>query len=294
MTSSNLPTRFRIPLGVALGLIASAAVLAIYDGWHGDMAEVQNGPLLSDCRGTIRSLAIQYVAEAAEIAAPTYADFLGKLPSDVTVHVICPGRKDFDDLIGRLGNVECKLSPVLVDHPMTCWSRDRWLSLGPSPGDGSTLLLSPRAEANAEVWPARRGDERIAGELAVALPGKVFSRRSDLYFDGGDFVADERTVFVTPGVLLRNLQQTVRTREELIESLSKTLKREVVLLKNAPDHHAGMYMMAVGNRTVLVGDPAAAREILDRSRGRHDGPLCRRPVRELPRRGLRRNGRRFG
>jgi hypothetical protein len=274
MTSSDCPTRFRLPVGVAIGLIASAAVLAVYNGQRGGTVEVQNGPLLSDCHGTIRLLVIQYVAAAAEIAAPAYADFLGKLPPDVTVHVVCPGRKDFDDLIGRLGDIECQLSPVLVDHPMTCWSRDRWLALGPSADNGSTLLLSPRAEMNAEIWPARRGDQQIGGELAAALSGKVVSKRSDLYFDGGDFVADERTVFVTPAVLLRNLQQTVSTREELIESLSKTLKREVVLLRDAPDHHAGMYMMAVGDRTVLVGDPGAAREILDRSRGRHDQQLC--------------------
>ena len=43
------------------------------------------------------------------------------------------------------------------------------------------------------------------------------------------------------------------------------LGREVVLLDEAPDHHAGMYMMAVGDNTVLVGDPRLAQELLSKS-----------------------------
>jgi len=94
------------------------------------------------------------------------------------------------------------------------------------------------------------------------LGSRAASVRSDLFFDGGDFVADVETAFVAPAVLLRNFQQTVTTREELIETLSTALGRKVVLLDNAPDHHAGMFMMPVGEGTVLVGDPAAARQRL--------------------------------
>ena len=63
----------------------------------------------------------------------------------------------------------------------------------------------PRGEDGAKVWPAREGDERVAGDLAAALGRGVISRRSDLYFDGGDFAADSETVFVRPAMVLRNL-----------------------------------------------------------------------------------------
>ena len=163
---------------------------------------------------------VHYVAEAAEIAAPTYADFFRQLPAGVTVFVVCPEQADFDDLRARVGATRCILSPVVVGHAITPWARDRWLALAPAEPTGATTLLAPRGEEGADVWPARAGDRRVGNDLA-AVPGlAVVSVRSDLCFDGGDFVADAETVFVTPNVLRRNLQQTVRTREELVEQLS--------------------------------------------------------------------------
>src|SRR5271155_5835972 len=110
--------------------------------------------------------------------------------------------------------------------------------------------LTPRGELAAEVWPERAGDQRVAGDLARNLSPQFAAMRSDLYFDGGDLLADSRCVFVTPAVIRRNLQITVLTREELRQKLSAVLHRDVILLDNAPDHHAGMFMMAAGNNTV--------------------------------------------
>lgn len=263
MTFSTTAARYRVPFGVLLGLCASAALLSVFDGsGGGSPARTLRGPVLSDCQGTIRELAIHYLSEAADLVGPTYCDFLQQLPSGVTVHVVCPDRAAFEDLLGRVGPTECILSPVVVGHPITAWSRDRWLALAPAENAYGTTLLSPRSEMGADLWPARAGDQRVGADLAAALGPRVVSVRSELYFDGGDFVADRETVFVTPAVLLRNLQQTVQTREELLKRLSAVLKRQVVLLSDAPDHHAGMFMMPAGDRTVLVGDPAAAGRLL--------------------------------
>jgi len=90
----------------------------------------------------------------------------------------------------------------------------------------------------------------------------VEARRSRLAFDGGDFVADDETVFVTPAVLRRNLGISVQNADDLLHVLRRRLGREVVLLREAPPHHAGMFMMPAGNRTVLVGDPSLARPVL--------------------------------
>jgi len=263
MLLSTTAAQYRVALGVLLGLVASAALLSVFDGiGGGSPAVTRRGPLLSDCEGPLRELAIHYVSEAAEIVGPTYGDFLRQLPAEVTVYVVCPDRAAFDDFLNRVGAVRCVLSPVVVGHPITVWSRDRWLALAPAGAGDVATLLSPRGELGTDVWPARAGDQRVGADLAAALGPNVTSLRSDLYFDGGDFIADGQTAFVTPAVLLRNLQQTVQTREELLKRLSAVLKRQVVLLHNAPDHHAGMYMMAVGGRTVLVGDPAAAQRLL--------------------------------
>ena len=105
-----------------LGLVASAALLSVFDGIGGGPAGALRGPVLSDCQGTIRELAIHYVREAADGVGPTYRDFLCQLPEDVTVHVVCPDRASFEDLLRLVGPTECVLSPVIVAHPVTAWS----------------------------------------------------------------------------------------------------------------------------------------------------------------------------
>ncbi len=100
-------------------------------------------------------------------------------------------------------------------------------------------------------------------DVAASSKGEVAAIRSPLFFDGGDFTTDGNIVFVTPAVARRNVQHTVKTREELIAALEQRLKRKVVLLDPAPEHHAGMFMMFAGNGTVLVGDPKLARGVMN-------------------------------
>jgi hypothetical protein len=251
----------RLRIGVLIGL--GLAVLCA--AWRGavpvgaDLAMPTHGAVLSDCTGSLRTLVIHYVPEAHELVGTAYAQFLSALPADVTVQVVCPDEKAFEVFRESMGKLSCRLVAVPVGHTMTCWSRDRWLALEPA-AQGPTLLLAPREEAGADVWPRRAGDARVAGDLAAASDGAVEMHRSCLAFDGGDFVADSETVFVTPAVARRNVGAWVASEQQLQRDLSEMLHRRVVLLTQAPPHHAGMFMMTVGNRTVLVGDPSLARE----------------------------------
>ena len=259
--------RRQVAVGTAIGLMLAAAILSLVGSPSpGRRGQRQAGAILSDCDGAIRELVIQYVPAAAEIVAPVYREFLGALPADVTVHVVCPDAAAFEDLKVRIGPVACTLSPIAANHAMTAWSRDRWLAMAPTGADRAVTLLAPRGEEGAERWPARAGDRRIAWDIAAALGPDARATRSSLYFDGGDFVADSRTVFVTPRVAERNVQHTVGDREQLLRTLRQMLKREVVLLEQAPDHHAGMYMMPVGGNTMLVGDPRLASQALGGSK----------------------------
>jgi hypothetical protein len=254
-----MSTRFHALLGIGLGLVVSAAVLSLHDGGRGRGPAA--GPLISECDGSLRRLVVQYAAGADDAVMPTYRSFFRQLPAGVEVCVVSPTEDEFRALLSGVGPTECRLRPVIVGHPITSWARDRWLALGPEAGRPTTLLHS-RAEDGAAVWPAREGDQRSADDLAAALAPEVRARQSDLYFDGGDVDADGETAFVRPNVLLRNVQRTVATRDELIASLSGLLRRRVVLLDGAPDHHVGMYLMPVGGRTVLVGDPKRAEALL--------------------------------
>jgi len=256
--------RWQTGLGVVLGLLAGGAILSIVGGGGGGGGKTSppTGPVLSECDGRLGELVIHYDPAAKDMVVQVYRDFLGALESDVSVHVVCPNQIAFDELTDTVGPVGCRLTPVVVNHPMTTWSRDRWVALEPVANGSPTTLLSPLGEAAEEIWPARAGDERIGYDLATALAPAVRALRSSLYFDGGDFLADGENVFVVSRVLQRNIQHTVATRDELLRILSSQLKRRVILLDESPDHHAGMFMVSVGQRRMLVGDPSLGRKCL--------------------------------
>lgn len=254
-----MPSRIHVLIGVALGLAVAFGVLAIYRG--GPAREAAAGPLVSECDGAIRRVAIHCADAADNDVLPTYQDFLRQLPAAVDVRVVCTDAATFEALARRVGPVKCSLTPVVVTHPVTSWARDRWLALGPE-GGGPTTLLCPRAEDGADLWPARAGDQRVADDLAVALRPEVRACRSELFFDGGDFDTDGETAFVRPSVFLRNVQRTAATREQLVKTLESLLQKHIVVLDGAPDHHVGMYLMPAGGRTVVVGDPKSGEDVL--------------------------------
>ncbi|MCX6922877.1 MAG: hypothetical protein NT154_06655 [Verrucomicrobia bacterium] len=260
--------RWQKLLGVIIGLVSGTAILSLTGS--PEPRPIPSGPILSECDGHLRELVLQYEAAAKAIVAPVYRDFLRALGSDVSVHLVCPDRATFEDFVAAMGPVPCSITPILTSHPMTAWSRDRWVALAPATAGGVTTLWSPRGEAGQEVWPARAGDALIGRDIATSLSPSVRAQRSGLYFDGGDFLADSEAVFVMPRVLQRNIQQTVLNREAFLDTLSKELKRRVILLHEAPDHHAGMFMASVGGKTMLVGDPSQARKLISAEMTEHN------------------------
>jgi hypothetical protein len=247
--------RWQTLTGVGIGLAVGLSIVGLADGRQRKPRPA--GPILSECSGHFRELVIQYEPSAREVVEAPYRQFLGALEPDVTVHVVCPTGAAYDELLAFVGAVRCRLQPIIVNHAMTTWSRDRWIALAPA--KGMTTLLHQPQEASAEVWPERAGDERISADIARVLSSSVIARRAGFYFDGGDFLADDHAVFVTPRVLRRNIQRTTPGRKQLLEDIANVLRRRVVLLDDAPDHHAAMFMVAVGNRTMLVGDPRLGR-----------------------------------
>ncbi|MFI5381478.1 MAG: hypothetical protein ACHRHE_19445, partial [Tepidisphaerales bacterium] len=238
---------------ILLGLLAAVAAVVPMRTHSG----IPRGDILSDCDGQIRTIAINYVA-GADLASDVYGSFLPHLPGDVRVLVLCPDVYAFAELRSRVGPLFAQFQPVIVNHPMTPWSRDRWVTLRRDPG--AVLLLS-NSEEGSEIWPQRKGDEQLASDLATCEGSPWTVRPSGLFFDGGDFVNDDRTAFIAPGVIRRNLHRTVASEAELIERLSTLVGRRIVLLPDAPDHHAGMFMMAAGNNTMVVADPSLARNL---------------------------------
>lgn len=248
----------RIRIGAAAGLCAAAAVIA---ATHARQAEVPPaGRLLADCGGEFRTLVLQYNAEAEGVTGAACREFLGSLPRGAEALVVCPDRNAWETFANSLPPTQATVTPVFAGGAITGWARDRWLALRRA--GGGTLLYAPFRENLQENWPARRNDGRVAELLAVTRPERAEFYRSRLLFDGGDFVTDGETAFVTPAVARRNVGITVKTRDELRERLERDLGVRVELLPSAPEHHAGMFMMAAGKKRLVVGDPALARRIL--------------------------------
>ncbi len=247
----------------AIGILCGIAIWLAASSLFGPPAIAPprpSGAILSECDGSLDQLVIHYLPDAT-FAESLYLNLLPQLPSDVTVNVACADLDAFERLRRKLGNVPCKLRPIISRHPITTWSRDRWIALRNSAGQ--TTLVAPAEEEASEQWPARHGDAQIAFTLAGALSPSIQAWRSPLLFDGGDLLADSTTVFATPALSLRNLQHTVATRDELVDELNRTLGRRLVFLENVPEHHAGMFMMAAGDNVMLVGDPGLAKPLWD-------------------------------
>jgi len=247
-------------LGGAVGALAALLALASHSMHpaHRPMA----GPMLGEHGGTIRSVVMQYT-RGSSFVWPVYRQFLEQQSPDLIVYVVCPAPADWAELRDALGSPRCTIKPIFTGHPVTPWSRDRWVELLPTGAGEPITLLAQQGELQQAIWPQREGDSHVAEDLANALKPAIEAHRSSLFFDGGDLLCDGRFVFVTPAVLQRNLQHTVTTRQELMQVLEHDLRRQPVVMDDAPDHHAGMYMMAAGDGRMIVADPSLGRPLLN-------------------------------
>ncbi len=256
MIAGWLPRLAGLSIGVLAAVIAGATFRS------SAVKPVTVGPaVLSECDGAIGWVAIHYVG-GMDFATPTYRAFLSALPLEVKVTLVCPRPADRDELLANIGQPAGRFDVVLTGHAMTGWSRDRWVTLAPAKPGGVVTLVPPTEELAEDVWPARAGDGRLAFDLAAANHPRCVARRSLLNFDGGDFLSDSRTVFVSPAVVERNLHTTVSSEAELLDELRPMLGRKIVLLRNAPPHHVGMYMAIAGGGVAVVGDPSLGRKLL--------------------------------
>ncbi len=247
--------RSPVLVGAMLGAIAGA----LWVGAHARAAAARPA-MLADCGGRIKTVVMHY-ARGADFVLPVYRAFLAQHSAALQVYMVCPDRAALDELREKLGPVPPRLVPVFVDHPITPWSRDRWVTLLPT-GDSPRTLLSPLGEKDAAIWPERAGDSRVGADLAAAV-GVWRAQRSGLYFDGGDFLADGKYLFATRALSERNIQHTLTDHDQLLRALRQTFAQEPILLDEGPDHHAGMFMMAAGDHRMLVADPSLARPLFD-------------------------------
>jgi N-dimethylarginine dimethylaminohydrolase len=241
--------------GMLAGALASIIVVMIAGAFFTPRLE-RYRLVPEDASGHLRRIAIHYVPAMDSRAMPVWRDLFAQLPGDIQVEVAVSRREDFDRFVGALRKVDIghldRFRAVVVDHPLTTWSRDRMAALD-SPRGGS-VLAPPRIPTTSA---GRAGD----WEAPFALARDVYHARpqiADLVFEGGDLAASDHYVFADANLIGRNLGRGDATRVHLQGLLERTFSQEVVWLGDTqgevPEHHIMMYMVPLDDREVLVGD----------------------------------------
>lgn len=254
---------------------ALAALILVVSGRHATKPSeaLLPAPLLPEATGSLREVVLHFVPRFVSLVEPPYTDFLRAVPADVRVVFVVPQglvrgeRDELDRMLGRIdpsGNLAKRSSVVESPGPITTWSKDRAL-VTESPGPGRAALLIAPSEPTAQ-WTERHNDWLTVQSLARWSSGRYQASVVPLDFDAGDLMVDHRRIIVDTNLLEKNRHRGIADVKELHRRLVAWLRAPVIVLGNEPGdtprHHVAMYMTPLQENVVLVGDPAAARNIV--------------------------------
>jgi len=198
------------------------------------------GPLLASTTGTIGEAAMQlHALSPDDPSIDVEADVVAALDESTRIRLVVGDGHDvtlFRAALRARHVDDRRVTFVPSGRPITSWSRDRLLVLGPAhPGAPTTLVAPPHAQRGPE---ARVNDWRIPWLLrdSLADAARVVTARFD--FDGGDLIADERHVFVASPLFARNPRLAAGTVLHEVRALAQ---RPIIRLGDdahpSPEHH---------------------------------------------------------
>jgi hypothetical protein len=259
-------------LGVALGVVIVVAVLRFAPREKvappPKQPDALAGAVLVEDAGPIDEILFHYVQRLEPFIATPYRDFLGTLdPSTKLVAVVPQGGADplhkFLQRIDATGALDGRTRVVEVPGPISAWSKDRALVLGPAKASDRTGLLIPVPPD--PKWQERSNDWRTLAAVAGAMPERFYVNELPLEFDAGDFAVTGSRVLVDVNLFVKNRARGIASAPAMRELVASLLKRDVVMLGaedgDVPRHHMSMYMAPLGD-VMLVGDPRAAMPVV--------------------------------
>lgn len=272
-TASRTRTALQALVGLALGLAVAVFVLRAQSRAKAPPAPEPTaklaGSVLREDAGSIDEVLVHYVPKLEPLIADAYRDFLGTLDPSTRVVVVVPrgetgALQPFLARIDASGSLAARARVVEVDGPISVWSKDRALVLGPG-ADASRTGLAIPAPPDPR-WVERANDWRTLAQVASAMPERFYVRQLPLDFDAGDFDVAGGVVLVDDNLVTKNTARGVGDVAQLRKMLEGLLARPVRVLGSAdgdvPRHHMSMYMAALDGGVALVGDPRAARDIV--------------------------------
>lgn len=256
----TVPPVVRAAAGVLAGFAVSAVVVMVVS------AAIVTRParhrlVPEDASGHLRRVAIHYTPAMDARTMPVWRALFTALPTDIEIVVAVPTARDFDRFTAGLAAAGVpaltRFRPVVVDQPLTTWSRDRMAAL-----EGGAVLAPPKV---ATATGGRAGDWAAPFAIARDIYGGQPALAS-FVFEGGDLAASRRFVFADANLIGRNLGRGDATRAHLEAALGRTFAQDIVWLGDAagdvPEHHIMMYAVPLDDQRVLVGDVALGQRLL--------------------------------
>jgi len=212
--------------------------------------------LLPDVGGSPRVVAV--VANSARRAMLRNADLVSNLvnglPESTRVLVLTNDRKAFT-VAGRREPGRVRFLELPFTSPLTIWPQDPFLVL--TDGQDTVLLTSRSFE---------RADDRLMAPAIAAARGYRLVE-SELSFEGGNIVSDERRVMIGADTIRRNAIELDVNEVEVVLRFETELGRPVTVVGPVPQPvaHLDMMLTPLGDGRIAVADAGAGAELAERA-----------------------------
>lgn len=257
-------------VGVAVGVFGIVAV-----GRHQDATptSLEHRVLLPEADGALDQVLLHWTPKADRGLARTYADFLRALAPDVKITFVVPRNLSEPEArlfeqrlqsIDSTNQLASRIERVVVDGPITAWSKDRALVARQDSLSNRARLIVP-AEPN-DSWVERHNDWRSVAQVVQRFPERYKLDVAPFDFDAGDIAVGRGSLIIDTNLLEKNRRRGYTTLQQLAGRLGEYLQMQVIALGDnwgdTPRHHLSMYMTPLTKNQVLVGDPRAAAAIV--------------------------------
>lgn len=245
---SSTSRRLSLAAGTALLLALAASTT------RGQAARVDRGGFAEGTQ-EIHTLLLHYCPESAWQLLPVWRDLVAALPRSVEIVLAAPEGSEAaaEALLRSTGPRRRPAATLSLPGASTVWARDRLLVVR---HQGRYALLSPDPEC---VQGDRQGDVAVAETWAGVIAGARWVS-APLAFEGGNVLFTERNALVGPQVFTENSDVDPDTLEELLGVPPLVVGARAGVLHE----HLDMFLTSLGRGCMLLGDPRAGAELLDR------------------------------
>ncbi len=214
--------------------------------------------VLSDTDGAVSTvvLSLNSARRAALRNFEAVQSIVNALPADTQVRILTNDRSAFLVARNTFGD-RVQFVAMPAEEPITIWPQDPFVVLQRSEGEPNILLKSRSFE--------RAGDDNMADVLAEALGLQV--KLSELHFEGGNIVADDRHVLIGANTIRYNAVVNGTDDNSVGLAFQNELGRPVLVIGPYPQPvaHIDMMMTPLGEGRMAVADASLGVKLVEQA-----------------------------